>query len=206
MFNVAGAFAAGVLGQRRSKTRLLTGIYLARGASILVLLLLPPSPATSLVFAALMGLFWLSTVPLTSGIVMSQFGLQHAGTLFGLVFLSHQLGAFAGSYGGGAIREAVGSYDAWWWLSVALAAVAALLHWFIDEGPADAPPTAPVTAPRRFGFLRPRLAPSVATATAFGALAWFAVLTTDASADGIEARQASVVCVLHGVIPDTSSG
>ena len=196
LFNVAGAFAAGLLGQRRSKTRLLTVIYTDRGASMLVLLLLPASPATSLLFAALMGLFWLSTVPLTSGIVMSQFGLKHAGALFGLVFLSHQLGAFAGSYGGGAIREASGSYEAWWWLSVGLAAMAAVLHWMIDDGPADAVPSA-AAVKRRVGFRRPRLAPTVATATAFGALTVFTVATTDASAEGIEARQAAIVCSLH---------
>lgn len=198
LFNVAGAFLAGVLGQRHSKTRLLTLIYIGRTLSMLVLLVVPASPATSLVFAALMGIFWLSTVPLTSGIVMAQFGLKHAGTLFGVVFFTHQLGAFAGSYGGGAIREAAGSYEAWWWLSAALSVVAALLHLMIDDGPADAPPGAPTTPTvRRFGFRRPRLAPTVATATAFGALVAFTVATTDTSAAGVEARQHSVVCFLH---------
>jgi len=202
LFNVAGAFIAGIVGQRHSKTRLLTIIYVARGASMLVLLLLPPSAATSLVFAALMGLFWLSTVPLTSGIVMSQFGLKHSGTLFGFVFLSHQLGAFAGSYGGGAIREAAGSYEAWWWVSVALAGVAAALHWIIDDGPADAAPAAQQTT-RWFGFRRPRLAPTVATTVAFAGLTAFAVVTTDTSAAGIEARQHSIVCTLPLMGADT---
>ena len=195
-FNIAGAVAAGVLGQRRSPTQLLSFIYAGRALAILALLLLPNSPATLVIFSAAMGVFWLSTVPLTSSVVMSQFGLKHAGSLFGVVFLSHQIGAFIGVYGGGALRDATGSYELWWWISVILAVFAAILHYFIDEGPADQKSALAPTRPR-VGFRRPRLAPTVATASAFGALAAFAVLTSDASAEAVEARQHSVVCFLY---------
>tara|TARA_B110000014_G_scaffold133303_1_gene92158 strand:+ start:103 stop:543 length:441 start_codon:yes stop_codon:yes gene_type:complete len=83
-----------------------------------------------------MGLLWLSTIPLTSGIVMSQFGTKHSGALFGVVFLSHQIGAFIGSWGAGIVRDSTGSYMGWWWTAVALGIFGALIHLFIDEGPA----------------------------------------------------------------------
>ncbi|MDG2112290.1 MAG: MFS transporter, partial [Actinomycetota bacterium] len=206
LFNIAGSFTAGVLGQRMSKTRLLSYIYAGRALAFLGLLLLPASAATALAFSAVMGLLWLSTVPLTSGVVLGQFGLKHAGTLFGLVFLSHQIGAFIGSYGGGAVRDAAGSYTAWWWVSAALGLFAAVVHVFVDEGPADQPPTATTGEKlRRVGFRRPRLVPGVATAGAFAALTAFTVVTMDTSAEGIEARQASVVCFLHGLDDDAAS-
>ena len=98
-----------------------------------------------------MGLLWLSTIPLTSGIVMSQFGTKHSGVLFGVVFLSHQIGAFIGSWGAGIVRDNTGSYTGWWWTAVALGVFGALIHLFIDEGPV-APsvkkvPSSPVIAP-----------------------------------------------------------
>jgi predicted MFS family arabinose efflux permease len=200
LFNIAGTFTAGVLGQRRSKTRLLSAIYAGRGLAFLALLLLPTSAATSLFFAAVMGFLWLSTVPLTSGIVMAQFGLRNAGFLFGVVFLSHQIGAFIGSYGAGQVRDAAGSYTAWWWVAVALAVFAAVLHLFIDEGPAGQGRPARLESGRRwFAIRRPRLAPTIATASAFSALVLFTVATTDTSAASVEARQAAVACTLHGV-------
>lgn len=190
LFNIVGSFTAGILGQRMSKTRLLSYIYAGRGVAFLGLLLLPASAITALLFSAVMGVLWLSTVPLTSGIVLGQFGLKHAGTLFGLVFLTHQLGAFAGSYGGGAVRDAAGSYAAWWWVSAGLAGFAAVVHMFIDEGPADQPPTATAGERlRRVGFRRPRLVPGIATAGALAALTAFTVVTLDTSAEGIEARK-----------------
>ena len=78
---------------------------------------------------------WLSTVPLTSAIVLKQFGATNAGTLFGFVFLSHQIGAFIGTYGAGLVRDAVGSYQLFWWVSSALGFAAALIHLYIDESP-----------------------------------------------------------------------
>ncbi len=208
LFNIAGAAAAGVMGQRFRKTHLLSAIYFGRGLAITALLVLPASPATSLVFASLMGLFWLSTVPLTSGIVMGQFGLKHAGSLFGLVFLSHQVGAFIGVYGGGYARDASGSYEQWWWLSVVLALGATAVHFFIDEGPASSGPSATAPSGGTPGLRRPRLRPALGTVVLFGGLAGFAVLTHDGSVEGVEARSHSVVCFLWdpGDEPESLTG
>lgn len=133
LFNVIGAYGAGILGGRLSKRKLLSGIYLARGVAITAFLLVPATPLTVLVFAATMGVLWLSTVPLTSGLVALFFGTRYVGTLFGFVFFSHQVGAFFGVYLGGALYERTGSYDLVWWMSVGLALVAAALHWPIVE-------------------------------------------------------------------------
>lgn len=133
LFNVAGAYAAGVLGGRRSKRRLLSGIYLARGAAIALFVSLPPSPFVVLAFAAAMGVLWLSTVPLTSGLVAVMFGTRYLGTLFGFVFFSHQVGAFLGVWLGGVAYGQTGSFAPVWWAGVALAMIAAGLHWPIAE-------------------------------------------------------------------------
>ena len=113
-----------------------------------------------------MGLLWLSTIPLTSGIVMSQFGTKHSGALFGVVFLSHQIGAFIGSWGAGIVRDNTGSYMGWWWTAVALGAFGALIHLFIDEGPVaptvEKVPRSPIIAPVGVAVLM-WLALSVAT-------------------------------------------
>ncbi|MBM17124.1 MAG: MFS transporter [Actinobacteria bacterium] len=136
LFNIAGSLTTGSLGQRHSKARLLSLVYGARSLVILGFIMLPNSPALSITFGCLMGLLWLSTIPLTSGIVMSQFGTQHAGTLFGIVFVSHQIGAFVSSWGAGIIRDSTGSYEVWWWVAVGMGIFAVLVHMFIDEGPA----------------------------------------------------------------------
>jgi len=136
LFNVAGAYAAGVLGGRRSKKNLLSLIYLARALVTAGFLLLPASPQTALLFGALMGLLWLSTVPLTSGLVATLFGPRHMATLFGLVFLGHQVGSFLGVWLGGLLYARTGGYEATWWLSVLLSLGAALIHLPIREAPA----------------------------------------------------------------------
>lgn len=136
--NVAGAYAAGVGGGRWSKPGLLTGIYLGRAAAIAALLLLPPSPALVLGFAAAIGLLWLSTVPLTSGLVAAMFGTRYFATLFGIVFFSHQVGSSLGVWLGGWVYTETGSYQLVWWLSLALSLIAAVLHWPISERPAVA--------------------------------------------------------------------
>ena len=141
LFNIVGAFAAGVLGSRIDKSRLLSIIYACRTVAFVGLLVLPTTPLVALGFGAVVGLVWLASVPLTSGIVLGQFGVRNAGTLFGVVFLSHQIGAFAGSYGAGVLREVTGSYDLWWWLAAALGIVAAALHLAISENPAPREPT-----------------------------------------------------------------
>ncbi len=140
VFNVGGSLAAGYLGSRFSKTKLLAGIYLSRAIVIAAFVLAPKSVAATVVFGAAIGVLWLSTVPLTSGIVAQQFGTTHAGTLFGIVFLSHQLGAFIGAWLGGVLADATDSYVASWWIAIGLGVFATAMHLLIDEGPVPEPP------------------------------------------------------------------
>ena len=133
LFNVIGAYTAGVLGGHQSKRLLLSGIYLSRAVVFALFVLVPTTPFVVLAFAGAMGLLWLSTVPLTSGLVAVMFGTRHVGMLFGFVFLSHQIGAFIGVWLGGAVYEATGAYEAMWWLSIALSLAAAAVHLPIHE-------------------------------------------------------------------------
>lgn len=137
LFNVVGALASGVIGGRYSKPIFLALIYIARSASIIMLVLLPATPTTILLFAAFMGLLWLSTVPPTSGLVAIMFGPRYMATLFGFVFFSHQVGAFLGVWLGGRLYDQYQSYDIVWWISVALGLFAALVHWPIKEKPVE---------------------------------------------------------------------
>ncbi len=98
-------------------------------------MLTPVSDVSIIVFSAAMGVLWLSTVPLTSGLVAQMFGVRYMAMLFGFVFFSHQVGGFLGVWLGGVVFDATGSYDAIWWVSVALGVAAALLHWPINERP-----------------------------------------------------------------------
>jgi predicted MFS family arabinose efflux permease len=133
LFNVIGSYAAGVLGGRVSKKYCLSFLYLARAILILGFIMLPLTATSALLFSAIIGLLWLSTVPLTSGLVAQMFGPRYMATLFGFVFFSHQVGSFLGIWLGGFLYDAYGSYDLIWWLSIALGLIAALLHWPIDE-------------------------------------------------------------------------
>lgn len=133
--SVAGIYACGVLGGRYRPKYLLAGIYLARSVAIALFVLLPPGPWTLYPFAAVMGLMWLGTVPLTNGVLSGVFGLRYLGTLFGLVFIGHQLGSFLGVWMGGRVFEATGSYVLVWLLAIALGVLAAALHWPIDDRP-----------------------------------------------------------------------
>lgn len=133
LFNVVGSLLAGMLGQRFRKKYLLSVIYAARAVVILGFIMLPLSAVSAYVFAALIGVLWLSTVPLTTGLVGQIFGVRYLGTIGGLVFLSHQLGSFAGVWLGGYLFDATGSYDVVWWLSIALGLFAAILHYPIDD-------------------------------------------------------------------------
>lgn len=144
LFNVIGAYSAGVLGGHRSKRLLLSAIYLSRAVVFALFLVVPTTPFVVLAFAAAMGLLWLSTVPLTSGLVAVMFGTRHVGMLFGFVFLSHQIGAFVGVWLGGAVYEATGAYEAMWWLSIGLSLAAAAVHLPILER--HAPRWAPAPA------------------------------------------------------------
>ena len=137
LFNIIGTIVAGWMGSRWQKKNLLSLLYLARGILFLVFLYLPVNEVTVLGFSAVLGLLWLSTVPLTSGIVAQVFGPRYMGTLFAIVFFSHQLGAFSGVFLGGLLYDIYGTYDAAWWLAIALGGIAALIHWRIDETPVE---------------------------------------------------------------------
>ena len=128
LFNVIGAYSAGVLGGVYPRRLLLSAIYLGRGVAFILFVTLPATTLSVLLFAAAIGLLWLSTVPLTSGLVALMFGTRHVGLLFGVVFLSHQVGAFVGAWLGGAVYESMGDYDLMWWLCVALSLAAAAVH------------------------------------------------------------------------------
>ncbi len=136
LFNIFGAIMAGVLGNRYQKKNLLSLIYLFRAVVITLFILLPMSQTTVYLFSAAIGLTWLSTVPLTSGIVAQVFGPRYMATLFGFVFFSHQIGSFLGVWLGGLLFDQFGSYDVVWWLGVALGLFAALIHLPINERPA----------------------------------------------------------------------
>ncbi len=144
LFNVVGSYSSGVLGGRFSKRYLLSGIYLARAAVIALFMVMPMSTFGVLVFAAGMGLLWLSTVPLTAGLVAIMFGTRYMASLFGFVFFSHQVGAFLGVWLGGLLYDETGSYQLVWWISIALGVFAAVVHWPIAE--TRAPRFAPAAA------------------------------------------------------------
>jgi predicted MFS family arabinose efflux permease len=134
--NIVGSYGSGVLGGRHSNRWLLASIYFLRSIVIALFVLLPVTTVGVLLFAAAIGLLWLSTVPPTSGLVAVMFGTRYMATLFGVVFFSHQVGAFLGIWLGGLFFELYGSYDAVWWMSVALGLFAALIHLPIVERPA----------------------------------------------------------------------
>jgi MFS family permease len=136
LFNIAGSYYAGILSGRLPKRSLLSLIYLGRAIALALYVLLPVSVASTIVFAAVMGLLWLSTVPPTSALISAMFGTGNIATLFGLVFLSHQVGSFLGVWLGGVLYAATGSYAAVWWLTVALSLFAAVVHLPISERPA----------------------------------------------------------------------
>ncbi|MDF1481295.1 MFS transporter [Extensimonas sp. H3M7-6] len=135
LFNVLGSYAAGVLGQRMPKRFILAAIYLARAVAIGVFLLLPLSPLSVYVFSAVIGLLWLSTVPLTNATVAQIFGVQHLSMLGGLVFFSHQIGSFFGVWLGGYLYDRTGSYDLVWVIAIALGVFAGLVNLPVREAP-----------------------------------------------------------------------
>lgn len=135
LFNIFGSFLSGYAGKHFSMKSSLSFIYAARAVVIFGLLMMPKTPTTIYLFSAVMGLLWLSTVPLTTAIVAQVFGVRFLATLFGFVFLSHQLGSFVGVWMGGRLYDAYGNYDGMWWAGIFFGIVAALLHWPINEKP-----------------------------------------------------------------------
>ena len=125
----------GLSGDRLSKKYLLTLLYSLRGILFFVFIFVPKNELTVLVFACILGILWLSTVPLTSGIITVVFGPYYMSMLYGIAFLSHQLGSFLGSWLGGRLFDIYGSYDLMWWICVALGFLAAAMHLPIIEKP-----------------------------------------------------------------------
>jgi MFS family permease len=132
-FNIIGSTAAGALGGRYSKKWILAWLYALRAAAIAIYIAMPLSAAGTYVFAAVLGVTWLATVPLTNSLVAQIFGVKFLSTLFSIAFLGHQLGAFVGAWAGGAIFDATGSYQLVWLASIALSVIAAALCMPIDE-------------------------------------------------------------------------
>jgi len=136
LFNVIGSYSSGLISGKWSMRQLLSLIYFGRAILITVFLLTPPSLSSVIIFSVVMGLLWLATVPPTSGLVVLMFGTRYMSLLYGVVFLSHQLGSFSGVWLGGWLYDFYGSYDVVWWLSVCLALLAAFVHMPIKEQPA----------------------------------------------------------------------
>jgi predicted MFS family arabinose efflux permease len=135
--NIFGTFLAGQSGRFIAKRRGLSLIYFGRAIIFLGFLFLPITPSTVIVLCGLLGLLWLSTIPLTSGLVATFFGTTWMSMLFGIVFLSHQIGSFLGVWLGGRLFDMTKSYDAMWWISIALGVLAALINWPIQERPVE---------------------------------------------------------------------
>ena len=137
LFNIFGSLLSGYLSTKISKKVLLSAIYLLRGISIAFFIFTPPSVLSAFIFGASFGFLWLSTVPATSGIVAHLFGTKYLGLLYGIVFLSHQIGSFFGAYLGGLFHDLYGSYDYAWYLAILLSIFAAIIHLPIIEKPVE---------------------------------------------------------------------
>ena len=131
--NIAGTLGAGYLGKTYSKKYLLSSIYLGRTMVCTVFILAPITPISVVLFSLLMGSLWLATVPLTSGLIAQIYGLRYMGTLYGIVFFSHQLGGFMGIWLGGRLYDVYGNYNLVWWIGIAVGAFSALVHLPIRE-------------------------------------------------------------------------
>ncbi len=139
LFNIIGTLSAGWLGKRYTKKYLLVGIYTLRTITAAVFILLPITPESVLIFSAVMGALWLATVPLTSGLVAHLYGLRYMGTLYGVVFLSHQIGGFLGVWLGGMMYDITGGYTLVWWIGVGVGAFSAIVHLPVKEREVRAP-------------------------------------------------------------------
>ncbi len=139
LFNVFGTYAAGALGQRMAKKNILAFIYFARAVVIAVFIAAPLSPMSVYIFASVMGLLWLSTVPATNAAVAQIFGVAHLSMLSGFVFFSHQIGSFLGVWLGGVLYDKTGSYDIVWYITIALGVFAGLINLPVREAPIHRP-------------------------------------------------------------------
>jgi predicted MFS family arabinose efflux permease len=137
LFNMAGVWISGWLGGRMRMKYLLSYIYVARSVVIFAFISLPITPLSITVFSAIIGLLWLSTVPLTSGIVVQVFGTRYMATLYGIVFMGHQIGSFTGVWLGGILYDRTGSYEIAWWVTIVFGLIAASLHVPIKDAPID---------------------------------------------------------------------
>ena len=146
LFNIVGAFFCGWLGGKISKRKMLATVYLLRGLIMCSFFLLPVTPASALIFGAAMGLLWLGTIPLTSGLIVTFFGPKHLSMLYGIAFASHQVGSFVGSWLGGVLYDMTASYTIMWWLNVGAALFAFAVNWIIRETPVRIPEASPAAA------------------------------------------------------------
>ena len=135
LFNIIGSITAGALGKNFTKKYLLSIIYTGRTIAAILFIILPITPITVTIFSVVMGALWLATVPLTSGIIAYIYGLKFMGTLYGIVFLSHQIGSFVGVWLGGVFYDIYGSYDLVWWVGIGVGAFSAIIHLPIKEIP-----------------------------------------------------------------------
>jgi MFS family permease len=139
LFNIIGAFLCGWLGGITSKKNVLASIYLLRSLTIIAFISTPVTTFSVLAFGAAMGLLWLGTIPLTSGLIVVFFGPKHLSMLYGVVFLSHQIGSFVGAWVGGIWYDAYGNYEAMWWLNIGFGIFAFIVNWLIREPKSDMP-------------------------------------------------------------------
>jgi predicted MFS family arabinose efflux permease len=135
LFNIIGSLGSGILSGIYSMKWLLVYNYAGRAIILVLFLVFPISTFSVYAFSITTGLLWLATIPPTSGLVAQMFGLRYMGTLYGIVFLSHQLGSFTGVWLGGYLFDTTGSYDVVWWATAIIAAITAFIHIFIDERP-----------------------------------------------------------------------
>ena len=137
LFNILGSLAAGALGKNFTKKYLLSMIYTGRTIAAITFIMLPITPTSVAIFSIVMGSLWLATVPLTSGIIGYIYGLKYMGTLYGIVFLSHQIGSFVGVWLGGLFYDIYGSYDVVWWVGIGVGAFSAIIHLPVKETPIE---------------------------------------------------------------------
>ncbi len=135
LFNIIGSILAGALGKKFTKKYLLSLIYFGRTIAAILFIMLPITPTSVALFSIVMGSLWLATVPLTSGIIGHIYGLKYMGTLYGIVFLSHQIGSFVGVWLGGLFYDIYGSYDLVWWVGIGVGAFSAIIHLPVKEIP-----------------------------------------------------------------------